>query len=666
MIKQIQKYLLPLFLLNVGFAAEQKSLSPEWLDQSISPKDNFYLFATGGWIKNNPIPKSEAEWSVFNILDRKIDKQLQSMLIDLPNNPTKYQQKINQELYRFYQSGMNTEAIEQANFQPLLPLISQINAIRNQTDIIKVVSQLHELGIGVFFSFSEFPSFHKKQFYISQINQCQFILPDRSYYLKKDAKNNQILQVYKNLLIQNFKNIHYTEEESIKAAQDVLDIETQLAQFALPQDYFREPKNIDHISSIQNINDTFENLQFNTYLKELGLTHIMDTNVSVPEYFKQLNQYLPKLSLNQIKHYLIASLLASTSNQLNMAFQKPYCELSKAIRGNQDCPKRWLTVIRELNGVLGFAMGDLYVATYAKPGEVNYITNMVNLIKDQLKQKLMDSTWLSQSTRVKALQKLNHMRYRIGYPKPLDYSKLNINSDIYVVNDLAAAKFYIRRGLDKIGKPINQEEWDMTPQSVNAYYDVTQNRINIPLGILQEPFYSSGAPDSFNFGGIGVVIGHELFHGFDDMGAQFDADGIYQNWWSPSEWKLYQDKVNCIATQFSNYTVPTTDIKVNGKLVSGEAIADLGGITLSFDAYHHSKYFKQNKSIDGFTPEQQFFIRFAQIWASNSSSAELKRRGIIDPHPPRIYRTNGTLINVPAFYEAFHLKMPNSNMCTLF
>jgi putative endopeptidase len=666
MIKQIYQYILPIFLLNVSYAAQQQSLSAQWLDQSISPRDNFYLFATGGWIKNNPIPKSEAEWSVFNILDRKIDKQLQSMLTDLPNNPTKYQQKINQELYRFYQSGMNTETIEKANFQPLLPLLSQINAIQNQTDFIKVISQLHEIGIGVFFSFSEFPSFHKKQFYISQINQCQFILPDRNYYLKKDEKNNQILQIYKNFLIQNFKNIHYTEKEAIQAAQDVLDIETKLAQYALPQDYFRDPKNIDHIKTILDIRQNYANLHINTYLKELGLSQIEDTNVAVPEYFKNLNQYLTTLSFSQIKHYLTAYLLASASNQLNQAFQTSYCELSKAIRGNQTCPKRWLSVINELNGVMGFAMGDLYVATYAEAGEVNYITNMVNLIKNQLKLKLMNSTWLSKATRMKALDKLNHMRYRIGYPKPLDYSKLNINSDIYVVNDLAASKFYVRHGWNKIGKPINQDEWDMTPQSVNAYYDVTQNRINIPLGILQEPFFSSNAPDSFNFGGIGVVIGHELFHGFDDMGAQFDGNGIYHNWWSPIEWKLYQDKVNCIATQFSSYTVPTTDIKVNGKLVSGEAIADLGGITLSFDAYQQSEYFKQNKSIDGFTPAQQFFIRFAQIWASNSSSAELKRRGIIDPHPPRIYRTNGTLMNVPAFYEAFHLKVPNSKMCTLF
>ena len=357
--------------------------------------------------------------------------------------------------------------------------------------------------------------------------------------------------------------------------------------------------------------------------------------------------------------------MSEFANKLSDNFKQPFCDYAKAIRGFNTCPETWLQILDAQNYYLGFAIGDLYVAEYSNPETINYVNNMVASIRKSLAEYLSHSTWLSPETRDKALHKLNKMSARIGYPKPLNYEQLNIHSNIYVENAIEARRFEVTRKWQQIGKSIDPSLWDMPPQSINAYYSVAQNQINIPLGILQPPFFSIHASAAANFGGIGVVIGHEIFHGFDDEGSQFDAEGVFKRWWTDSEWKNYQEKVKCIINQFSQYPISNTTLHVNGKLVSGEAIADFGGVTLALNAYQNSNYFKTDKTKGDRTPIQQFFFQFAEIWASSIKPAEAQRKGLTDPHPPKEWRVNGTLKNIPEFYKAYHLPQPETQ-CRLF
>lgn len=645
--------------------ATQAHINQDWIDASVSPKENFYQFANGPWIKNNPIPENESEWGIFNVLDRQIDTQMHDMLVKLPSKPTLYDKTINKQLYQFFHSGMDTKTIEQQNIKPIQAYLDSIQAIDNPKKLFSVIAQLHQFGITPIFSFTSFPSFHQKKFNISQFSQSALILPDRAYYLVHDEKNKKMLNAYQKFVTTLFTNLGYSQKQANQAYEDVLAIETKLAEFSEDTAFFRSPKNIDHVTSIQKIKQSYPNIDFDTYFNVVGFAKLENTNLSQPDYFSKLNQYLPKLSYSSLRNYLTAYFLVNLAPNLNHAYSGSYCDFKKAIRGNKTCPERWLDVLTQENLLLGFALGDLYVESYYQPGEIDYVKNMLSLIKQSLRQKLEHSSWLSAKTQQKALEKLSKMTSRIGFPKPLDYSKLNIHSNIYVENALEAGRWNMQFEWSKINKPINLDEWSMPPQSVNAYYDVTQNQINIPLGILQPPFFSMNAPAAFNYGGIGVVMGHELFHGFDDEGSQFDAEGIFKNWWTPTELKEYQKRVSCIVNQFSSYPIPQTNIKVKGNLVSGEAIADLGGVTLSIDAFKHSKEYKQAKDYKNYTPTQQFFIGFAQIWASHDRPEEAKRRGLIDPHPPKIYRVNGTLANVPLFYESFNIKKPDT-MCTIF
>jgi putative endopeptidase len=635
-----------------------------WVDTSYSPADNFYQFANQPWIDGHPIPQNESEWGVFNVLGRQIDIQMHDMLMKLPSQTKLYQQQINQQLYLFFKSGMDTKTIEKENIKPIQAYLDAIQAIDNPQKLFSEIARIHQLGIAPFFSFGSFPSFHQKKFTVSQLSQPGLILPDRNYYLMKDEKNQKVLKAYQTFITKLFLNLGYSQSMANQAYKDVLAIETKLATISEEMAFFRSPKNIDHMTSIQTIRQNYPNLDFQSYFKTIGFENLDQTNLQ-PDYFSKLNQYLPNVSYASLRHYLTAYLMVNLASSLSESYSHSYCEFNKAIRGNKTCPERWLDVLDQENQLLGFALGDLYVANYYQPGEIDYIQKMLVSIKDSLKQKIEHSSWLSPKTQEKALEKLALMSSRIGFPKPLDYSKLNIHSKIYVENTLEAARWYIQHDWGKINKPINPDEWSMSPQSVNAYYDVTQNQINIPLGILQAPFFSMNAPAAFNYGGIGVVMGHELFHGFDDEGSQFDGEGIFHKWWTESEWNEYQKRVNCIVEQFSSYPIPKTNIKVKGNLVSGEAIADLGGVTLSLDAFIHSNAYQQAKDYNHYSPIQQFFIRFAQIWAANQMPEEAKRRGLIDPHPPEIYRVNGTLANVPLFYKTFNIKQPD-NLCTIF
>lgn len=632
-----------------------------WIDQSIPPQENFYLFANQNWIKQHPIPQAEAEWSIFNELKHEIDQELANTLKDLPKRPKLNHVKLFQQLHRLYQSGMDQQSINQANIQPLKPLLQQIHQFN---PLFSTLAKLHRYNIPGFFQLYPYSSLHQPKRIIAAINQPNLILPDRNYYLHPSPAHDLILDAYRSYITQLLQNIGYSKTKARGAAKSVLEIETMIAKFSADRDFFRQPKNIDHVISFATFEQKYPNLPWSEYFSSLNFQPKF-INVSNPHYFEQLNVYLPQLSQAQIQDYLIANLLVEMAEYLPDAYAQPACRFHQAIRGNQSCPKPYEQVMSFMNQYLGFALGDLYIATHHDNNTIPYVTEIYRDIRHSLKHAIITNRWLSTATKQKALLKLNKMTSRIGYPKPLNYQNLQLDSKIYLDNVLSARQFETTREWQKIGTNINPQEWDMPPQSINAYYSVAQNQINIPLGIMQSPFFNPKASAAANYGGIGVVIGHEIFHGFDDEGSQFDENGKLATWWTKHEWTIYQSHVKCIQAMFDRFHIPNTDLQVNGQLVSGEAIADLGGLSLSLDAYLHSRHFQHDQKIHGYSPLQQFFISFAQLWASNINPQEAYRKGLVDPHPPKIFRVNGSVQNCKAFYQAFSLPEP-TNMCQFF
>ncbi len=636
------------------------NFNEEWMNTEVYPENNFFEYANGGWLKKNQIPEDEAEWGIFDILDQQVKFQIKSMILSLPMHPHQMKNTTYHQLYAFSQSGMDLKLSEKTKLEPLQPIINDIMQMKS---LAPLIAQLHAINVNVFFNLSPNIDVHYPKFMIAQISQDGMFLPNRNYYLEHDEKSVQIQQAYQRFIETLFKNCGYNNESAHQAYLDTWFIESKLATISKDNDYFRIPQNLDHRTKTLTMERKYAHLQLQSYLQENHLEHLKILNDAVPSFFTELNEILPTLSKSQIQNYLLAQLFANYAPYLHQAFREPYFDFLKSLRGTITYPERWKQVIEIENNLLGYAIGELYIENYVQPGEVEYVEKMIIDIRRALKHRILKSKWLTKKTQKMALKKLKAMTSRVGYPKKsLNYEPLNVKKQSYVANVKAAYQFEVQRQWQKMNRLIDRDEWDMPPQSVNAYYDVSQNQINIPLGILQKPFFDIHAPDAINYGGIGVVIGHEIFHGFDDEGAQFDAGGKLNFWWTKEEWNIYQGKIQCIVQQFSSYKIPGSENYLSGKLVSGEAIADIGGIQLAYDALMQ---LPTTKHIKNYSPNQQFFINFAHIWASKIRDEESIRKAHIDPHPPKIYRVNGTLSNTPQFYEAFHIPM-KKQMCKLF
>jgi putative endopeptidase len=649
-------------------AQSSEFLYLNWMDTQIPPSKDFFSYANANWVKSNPIPKDYGRWSIFEKLDKKVSLQIKDMIATLPKQK-EFNQRINQQIYEFYQTGLDTKTIEEVNSKPLQPIIQKILAYQNLKQLSVLLADLHALGIDAFYGVTSTPDMHRPKQNIGVIVQSGLNLPHRDYYLKETKEAKKLQEKYRAFLKTIFLEQKYTESQANQAVNDTFEIEKKLAELFKPEDYFRNPQNIDNQIPSNELTKKYQNLYLNEYFSERKLTNNFTINNYTPDYLESLNLYLAQLNDKKIKNYLIAQVIFVYAQNLNLAFSKPYCQLSMEISGSLSCPTRWETVVKELNHFLGFAVGDLYVARYSRDGEIQKTNTIINNVKQQMRIHLMDSTWLSSDTKRQALIKLEHMQSRVGFNHfEIDYKPLNIKKQSYVQNALALSQFETQRMLNKIGKAIDDNEWDMSPQSINAYYDIAQNRINIPLGILQAPFFDINASNAINYGGIGTVIGHELSHGFDDMGAQFNEKGQFHQWWTKKDWATYQEKVSCIVQQFSSYPVQGTKHRhLNGKLVSGEAIADLMGVNLAFNAYKQSNEAKEDIAIGAFSPEQQYFIGYGHIWASKVRNEEALKRALTDPHPPMNLRVNGTLRNIPGFYKAFNLSQDNiDNMCHFF
>ena len=640
-----------------------------WRDTSINPNDNFYLYSIGNWQKQNPIPPQYSYWGTFSILHEQMQKLIHEMLINAANNKSAKPGSIEQKIGDFYYSGMNEEAIEKLGAKPLKDDFARINAIKSIDDLQEVITYLQQMGVSVCFSFGSMQDFADSKKMIASLNQDGLSLPDRDYYLKNDEKFKAIRSAYLEHLQKMFELLGDDSIIAKSNAKVVMNIETLLAKASMSQIEHRDPHAVYHIMDVDKLSNITSNFSWTKYLKTIGYENIKEINLAEPNFFKQMNVLLTKISLEDWKVYLRWHLLDSFAAYLSKPFVNQNFKMTSVLTGTKEILPRWRRVVSTENQALGFAIGKIYVEKYFPEESKAEVLEILHNIKAQLRSDLKTLKWMSTKTREAALKKLDLMGERVGYPtKWWDYSSLTIDRDSYITNIKRVNAFLNKRDLNKIGKPIDKSEWAMTPQTINAYYDPSMNNINIPAGILQPPFFDPSAPVALNYGAIGFVMGHEMTHGFDDQGSQFDGYGNLKNWWTKKDLEKFHEATNCIIKQFSNYKV-NDNLSVQGKLVVGEATADLGGLTLAYRAFHDSKAYKESKSIDGFTPDQQFFFGVGHVWASNIRPEEEINLVTVDPHPPARYRVNGTLANMQEFQNAFSIPssstMVNKEICII-
>lgn len=659
------------FCANADSAKNQPhdALHLNWIDTKVSPAQDFYTYANGNWQKNNPIPPEYASWGSFHIVNEKVQKIIHQMLINASQDTKAKPGSIEQKVGDFYFSGMDEKSIDQLGITPLKDEFTRIDGIKTLQDLQKELIHLHEIGVDAIFGFGSMQDFKDSTAMIGALMQSGLGLPDRDYYLKDDAKFKQIREAYVTHVANMFQLLGDSPEKAASEAKTVMDIETKLATASMSQIEQRDPHAIYHMMAVNTLDSTLPNFAWSHYLSARGQGDIKNLNLAMPDFFKAVNQLLTNITLDDWKVYLRWHLVDSFAAYLSKPFVDQNFKMATALTGAEKLLPRWKRVVNTENAALGFAIGKMYVDKYFSASSKEKVLEILKNIRTVLKEDIKTLSWMTPETQTAALKKLDLMEERIGYPsKWWDYSSLKVDRGPYVLNVIRANQFLIKRDLDKIGKPIDRSEWGMTPQTINAYYDPSMNNLNMPAGILQAPFFDPDAPAAVNYGAVGFVMGHEMTHGFDDQGAQFDGQGNLKNWWTPSDLSQFNKATQCISDQYSNYVVDG-DLHVQGKLVVGEATADLGGITLAYRAFHRSNDYKNAKTIEGVTPDQQFFLGTAHVWAMNVRPQQLRNQVTTDPHPPAQYRVNGSLANIPQFQAAFNIPdnspMVKQNRCII-
>ena len=678
-----------------AYAASDEGLHLDWLDKSADPTQDFFAYANGGWQKANPIPAAYARWGTFNVLNKENQDVIHGILEDVSKGKKLKAGSIEQKVGDFYASGMDERAIEAAGIKPLESEFQAIDAMQTTDDLQAEIAHLQMIGVDALFNFGQMQDFKDSSKVIGAAFQGGLGLPDRDYYLKTadkcqapapasadaaakaqfDACKSQadkfqkVRDAYVTHITNMFKLLGDDPAKAADEATTVMYIENHLAQVSMSRVDERTPTNIYHPMDLEALDAATPRFSWKAYFAAVGHPEIKSINLAMPDFFKAVNDYLSTVSLNDWKIYLRWHTVDAFAPYLPKAYVDEDFSMRSALTGAKELLPRWQRVVTTEDNALGFAMGKLYVEKKFPPSSKKAVEQILAGIRGALKDDLKDLAWMSPATRKQAVTKLGQMQQRIGYPdKWRDYSSLKIVHGPYVVNVMAANEFLQKRELNKIGKKVDKNEWDMTPQTVNAYYDPSMNNINFPAGILQPPFFDPSAPPAVNYGALGFVMGHEMTHGFDDQGAQFDGHGNLKNWWTADDLTKFHKATDCISDHFSQYTV-NGDMHVQGHLITGEATADLGGLTLAYRAFHASKAFKTAKTIDGFTPDQQFFLGAAHVWAMNIRPEESARLVTIDPHPPGIYRVNGTMANMPQFQQAWGAKdgspMVNAQRCVI-
>lgn len=635
------------------------------MDRSVDPCVDFFQYSCGGWIKRNPIPPDQSSWSTYSKMQDENRGRLRGIL-ETAAAPDGTRNAASQKIGDYYSSCMDEKAIETKGTEPLKPELERIAKLGSKADLADVAAVM--IDDNVFFRFDSIQDFRDATQVIGEADQGGLGLPDRDYYLKEDAKSVELRKAYVVHVQKMFELLGDSSKTADQEAQTVMRIETALAKGSMTRVERREPKNLDHKMTSVELEKITPDFQWQGYFAKVGLPSLASLNVASPGFFKVLNEELTKENLADWQTYLRWHLVHADAPFLSSAFlNENFAFYGKTLRGQQELQPRWKRCTEEVDGNLGEALGQVYVEKYFSPEAKQEALKMVKEIETEMERDINSLPWMSATTKQQALVKLHGMANKIGYPdKWRDYSKLDIERGDELGNVERSRKFEFNRQLAKIGKPVDRREWDMTPPTVNAYYNPQMNDINFPAGVLQPPAFDPESDAAPNYGDTGGTIGHELTHGFDDEGRQFDAQGNLRDWWTEEDGKEFVKRASCISDQYSTYTV-IDDIKINGKLTLGEDVADLGGLILAYMAWKDDTKGENLQAIDDLTPEQRFFVGYGQSWCGETRDETKRLRATVDPHSPEKYRTNGVVSNMPEFQEAFHCKagspMVNQNRC---
>ena len=629
------------------------------IDKNIDPCVDFYQYSCGNWMKNNPIPPDQSRWGRFNELFEHNLYILRDILTEaqLPGKHSATETMVG----NFYNSCMDESAIEKKGIAPLTPELERINGIKTKAELIQQVAYLHRNSTPALFAFYSQPDMHDSAETVAYLDQGGITLPDRDYYIKDDAKSVETRQKYVEHVQKLFELAGDKPGVAAAEAKTVLTVETGLAQASMDRTARRDPKNRDHKMTLAEIAAAAPNFDLAVYFADNGTPKFTSLNVTNPDFFKQVNGQLNAVPLEDWKVYLRWKAINDYAPLLTKAFVEEDFQFNgQFMSGQKEIEPRWKRCVKATDSSLGMALGKLYVdRTFGAEGKERTL-KMVQGIETAMRQDIGQLTWMSDTTKKKAYEKLNAIVNNIGYPDSWrDYSSVAIKADDYAGNMMRAAAFEVQRDYNKIDKPTDRKDWSMTPPTVNAYYRPSMNDINFPAGILQPPFYGKLMDDAVNYGGIGVVIGHELTHGFDDQGRKYDAEGNFREWWTAEDGKEFEQRVDCTANEYSNFVSVKDDqgeVKLNGRLTLGENTADNGGLKLAYMALMSIIGDTPVKPIDGYTPAQRYFLAYGQIWCQNVTAQEARKRALTDPHSPGRWRINGAVQNSAAFQQAFGCK----------
>jgi putative endopeptidase len=643
------------------------SLDADFMDKTADPCANFYQYACGNWNKLNPLPPDQSRWDVYSKLSDANQRFLWGLL-DKYSQITPQRTPNEQKIGDFFHACMDTAAIEKAGTEPLELAMKEIADLRSVHDIAAFAADRHREGIDVLFDFSAEPDLDNSMLTNADASAGGLGLPDRDYYFKSDAKSQETRQRYLEHVTRMLQLAGETPTDARTDAAAIMQLETALAEKSLTRVEKRDPYQLKHRLTVDQLRQSTPDFDWDVFLAKLGTPAFDTLNVEEPKFFDELDRQLRNGKLSAWRAYLRWHLLHANAQYLTAAIQaESFAFYGKYLQGVPQMPPRWKTCTRLVNRRLGDALGQVFVEDTFSPNTKAEVLTMTKQIEAEMQADIQSLTWMSDATKKEALRKLAAIVNKIGYPdRWKDYSSVAIAPQEFFTDNALTAAFETRRRLSKIGKPVDRSEWEITPPTVDAYYDPQMNDINFPAGVLEPPLFDPKLDAAPNYGNTGATIGHELTHGFDDEGRQFDAEGNLKDWWTPQDAKAFEQRVACVRDQYAQYVV-VDDIHINSKLTLGEDVADLGGTLLAYLAWKHATAGQDLQPVGDLTPDQRYFVGMAQ-WACGSARPEILRmNAITDPHSPDEFRINGVVANLPQFGDAFGCKvgqpMMRENAC---
>jgi endothelin-converting enzyme/putative endopeptidase len=627
------------------------------MDRTVAPCDDFFAYACGGWMKATPIPEDEASWvRSFSVIHEDNQKALRGIL-DRDGAGDTQGDAYGKQLGDFWASCMDEPAIERASLDDLKPELKAIDGVRDAKSLVKELGRLHASGVNAAFGFDSEVDFKDAAHMIAGVGQSGLGLPERDYYFRDDARTKDIRAEYVKHVARTLELLGEAAKVADGDAKTVLKVETELAGASMTNVELRDPQKVYHRLDLEGLKKIAPDVSWDVYLDQLGFPRITAINVAQPDFVKRFDAMTKTVTMADWRTYLRWHLGRTASPWLSQKFVDEWFHFRQVLTGTKALQPRWKRCVNFTDQMMGEALAQPFVRQYLGEDGKRAVEQMVGAIETSMKADLEGLTWMDTPTRTMAEEKLAKIVNKIGYPvKWRSYDGLEIDRSSFLHNIQHSIGFEVRRQLTKVGQPVDKEEWEMTPPTVNAYYEPTMNEMVFPAGILQAPFYARIQSPALNFGAIGMVVGHELTHGFDDEGRQFDAQGNLRDWWSPPVSSEFDKRAQCVEKQFDGYVV-VDDAHVKGKLTLGENIADLGGVRLSFASFERAeKAGPSTPALGGFTPEQQFFLGFAQSWCANYRPEALRLLVATNPHSPPKYRVNGPLSNLDEFATAFACK----------